>query len=474
MWWRTSEPRSCSSARPRRADGLDDDDVAAAQLHRLAERAASARRTSRLRGGAVGARADARPCVAAGAKPWTTRTSASASTASTSFAGNNDSSARWRRSRGPRCSTSSSLTLPGCTSPTGRGACTTAPIPGQGVLDVAGSFAASLEAGYAGPMALEVFNDVHQQEDPRYAAMGPCAPCDPFTDLVGPTSPSAARPSTLFNVQLPPAPALSGFAFVELAVDDVSAPVVEEALARTGLHRTAQHRSKPVDLWQQGEARLLLNRAPHRSIDPATASVCALAVESSDPGASADRASRLFAPKLPRLRAPDEVDIQSVAAPDGTAVFFCDASSAGSWLADFTPRPARPHRGGPADRHRSRVPRGVDRRLRPDRAVLPQCARAGVGRDRRGHRAFRSGPDLGCADPLAPGTGEPEHGPAATRWLGADRGQPPARRFHHRDAVGCAQALRESGVRLLTIPANYYDDLEARFGPAGRAPRFAA
>ena len=39
--------------------------------------------------------------------------------------------------------------------------------PGQGSLDVAGFLRQILTMGYAGPMALEVFNDVYQQEDPQ-------------------------------------------------------------------------------------------------------------------------------------------------------------------------------------------------------------------------------------------------------------------------------------------------------------------
>ena len=92
--------------------------------------------------------------------------------------------------------------------------------------------------------------------------------------------------------------ASSGFAFAELAVDEVSAPLVSRALAALGFAHVGQHRSKPVQLWQQGGARVLLNLAPERSIDPATASICALAVESADPTASMRRAERLLAPKL--------------------------------------------------------------------------------------------------------------------------------------------------------------------------------
>ena len=108
-------------------------------------------------------------------------------------------------------------------------------------------------------------------------------------------------------------------------MDEVSAPLVSRTLAALGFAHVGQHRSMPVQLWEQGRARVLLNLAPQRSIAPATASICALAVESSDPAASMQRADRLLAPKLPRPRRPDETDLSSVATPDGTALFFCDS-----------------------------------------------------------------------------------------------------------------------------------------------------
>ena len=120
-------------------------------------------------------------------------------------------------------------------------------------------------------------------------------------------------------------------------MDEVSAPLVSRVLAALGFAHVGQHRSKPVQLWEQGGARLLLNLAPERSIDPATASICALAVESTDPTASMQRADRLLAPKLPRPRRPDETDLSSVAMPDGNALFFCDSGRGRRWLDDFSP-----------------------------------------------------------------------------------------------------------------------------------------
>ena len=59
-------------------------------------------------------------------------------------------------------------------------------------------------------------------------------------------------------------------------------------------------------------------------------------MESADPAASARRAERLLAPVLPRRRQPEEADLSSVAAPDGTTVFFCRTGDRDNdWLADF-------------------------------------------------------------------------------------------------------------------------------------------
>ena len=333
--------------------------------------------------------------------------------------------------------------------------------PGQGVLDVAGFVRRLAEGGYAGPMALEVFNDVHQQEDPRYAAMGAMRAMHSFTDLVGALG-AGTRSSTLFNVDLPPAPPLSGFAFVELAVDDVSAPVVEEALGALGFALTGRHRSKSVDLWEQGEVRLLLNRDPHRSVDPATASVCALAVESSDTGASADRASRLFAPKLPRLRAPDEVDIESVAAPDGTAVFFCDSSREGSWLADFTSTGTEP--AGEAlltvIDHVS-LAESIDDF---DQTALFYRSVLGLGSAETAEVTAPFGliRTWSAADPARRVRVSLSTAPMRRGGWAPTVVNPQHVAFTTVDAVGCAQALRDSGVRILAIPGNYYDDLEGR------------
>jgi sugar phosphate isomerase/epimerase/4-hydroxyphenylpyruvate dioxygenase-like putative hemolysin len=333
--------------------------------------------------------------------------------------------------------------------------------PGQGSLDLTGFVRHVLATGYAGAMALEVFNDTYQQADPRHAATDAMRSMLALTEAVGTRGPMAVR-EHLPAAAPPPAPHLGGFAFAELAVDDVSAPLVAHTLAALGFAHTGQHRSKPVQLWQQGSARVLLNLAPHRSVGPATAAICALGVESSDPVGSTRRADRLLAPKLPRARRPDEADLSAVAAPDGTAVFFCNNGPENSWLDDFAPVDATV-RG-------STLLRAIDHVSLTesiddfDQASLFYRSILGLhpGGTTESTAPFGLIRSWSATDPAhhvritlntaplrrgdwAPTVSSPQHVAFATD-----------------DAIACARGMLERGAPLLEIPGNYYDDLDAR------------
>lgn len=343
--------------------------------------------------------------------------------------------------------------------------------PGQGSLDVAGFLGQILSTGYAGPIALEVFNDVYQQEDPRHAATDAMRSMRALAEAVAAQGEGSAA-WRFASDDLPPAPLLQGFAFAELAVDEVSGPLISRALTALGFAHAGQHRSKPVQLWEQGEARVLLNLAPDRSVDPATASISALAVESTDPSASMRRSESLLAPRLARRRAPDERDLGSVAAPDGTALFFCDSVGGRRWLEDFEPT-------------------GTAAAVAPLlRAIDHVSITESIDDFDQSALFFRT--VLG----LAPGESTEITAPFGLirSWSARDPGgrvrialsTTPLRRgdwapgvsspqlvaFATDDAIACARELRERGAPLLEIPGNYYDDLDARLPlPAGLVDR---
>jgi 4-hydroxyphenylpyruvate dioxygenase len=332
--------------------------------------------------------------------------------------------------------------------------------PGQGAFDLTAFLTHVLAAGYAGPLSLEVFNDVFRQADPRATAV------DAHRSLLAlAESVAAGHPDLVSGPAAPPPPALSGYAFAELAVDPAGAARLGAALTALGFGNTGRHRSKPVDLWQQGRARILLNT--DEPAPPAGTEIAALGVESADPAASARRARALAAPILPRRRGPREADLAAVAAPDGTSVFFCRTDTEDGWLADFAPVCRGPRSGAgvgvlaidhvgltqPFDHFDEaalfyRTVLG----LAPS-AAAEFAAPFGLVRGRavtdpgRGVRLALS-VSLLRRGPWAPGVAQPQYLALATD-----------------DLLGAARAAKANGAPLLAIPDNYYADLDARLAP---------
>jgi 4-hydroxyphenylpyruvate dioxygenase len=320
--------------------------------------------------------------------------------------------------------------------------------PGQGAFDLPGFLRCVLDAGYAGPLSLEVFNDVFRQADPARTAV------DAMRSLLW-------LEEQLPAPGLPTAPALTGHSFTELGVDGVSGPQVADVLARLGFTHTGQHRSKPVQLWEQGGARVLLNASVVRPAATGVAAVTALGLESPEPGQSAARAEALRAPVLPRTRGAAEADLSAVAAPDGTEVFFT-RTGPGGWPADFLPTGTTVGPGsgvtsidhvGLTQPFDSFDEAGLFYRavlgLEPQ-AVTEVAAPFGLVRNRA-----VTGPDRAVRLALSV---------AALRRGGWSPGVPDPQyvAFATDDIVATATWLRAAGAPLLPVPANYADDLDAR------------
>ncbi|MEU7815483.1 TIM barrel protein [Pseudonocardia sp. NPDC049154] len=320
--------------------------------------------------------------------------------------------------------------------------------PGQGAFDLPGFLAPVLAAGYAGPLSLEVFNDVFRQADPGRAAV------DAHRSLLALAEATAARGEGADPVA-EAAPELHGHAFVELSADESLAPV----LAALGFARTGLHRTKPVERWEQGGARILVNRSG------GPVAVAALAVESADPPAAARRATRLSAPVLPRERGPAEADLAAVTAPDGTALFFCRtgarAVEGADWTGDFVPTGETAPGIGVTGIDHVGLAQPFDHfdeaalfyrtvlGLEPD-ATGEFAAPFGLVRSRAvvdAQRRVRLALTVSLLrrGEWAPGVSEPQY-----VALVVD------------DVLAAARAARAAGAPLLAIPDNYYADLDAR------------
>ncbi|MFC5854394.1 bifunctional sugar phosphate isomerase/epimerase/4-hydroxyphenylpyruvate dioxygenase family protein [Streptomyces chlorus] len=334
--------------------------------------------------------------------------------------------------------------------------------PGQGGFDVAGLVRHVLRTGYAGPLSLEVFNDVFRQAEAAPTAVDARRSLLALQEEVGaaeekpPSAPVTSAPLTATPV-IPVPVVPTGFAFAELVAAD--AEPLTGLLAALGFARTARHRSKPVDLWQQGEARILVNTGAVVRRDGAQ--LAAVGLESPDPGGAADRAEALLAPVLPRRRAPEDAPLDAVAAPDGTELFFCDArrdTRHTDWRADFEDVGQAPA-----------VP-GV-RRIDHLALTQPWHHFDEAALFHRSVLGLKAEESVDVADPYGLQRSRALSNADGTVRIVLTVGAAPTDDTVHAqhiafatdDVVAAARRLRDAGAPLLPIPANYYDDLAARY-----------
>ncbi|USX56628.1 TIM barrel protein [Lentzea sp. HUAS12] len=300
--------------------------------------------------------------------------------------------------------------------------------PGQGDFDLTTFTRNVLDAGYRGPLSLEVFNDVFRQADPYRAAV------DARRSLL-------ALQDSLGLLDVPAAPGATGYAFAEL----VGGP----DLASLGFSRTGVHRSKPVELWTQGDARVLVNA------EGEPGEIGALGITVPDPAGAAQRAKVLLAPPLSRTAGPGEAPLTAIAAPDGTHVFLCADDD---WLGDFVPTGESAPGAGITGIDHVALTQPFDNfdeatlfyrsvlGLEPG-ATAEFAAPFGLVRGRGVSGGVRLTLDAALVrrGGWAPAVPSPQH-----------------IAFTCADAVACAEALWRSGARLVDVPGNYYDDLAAR------------
>ncbi len=287
--------------------------------------------------------------------------------------------------------------------------------PGQGMLDVAGLVAATLRAGYAGPLSLEVFSDVVREADPAVTARDAHRSLvfleDQVRRLLTPMSsvepvetPSSVEPVETTGLPplaaLPPAPARLDAAFVEVADPDGG---WADLLTDLGFHRAGTHRTKPVTWWRHGTADVVLNHAPPGR------RAHALGIVAPDVAGLASRAKALDQPAVDRTRGEGEAPLPGVTSPSGLHVFVSgpavvpgeDPAADQHWQVDFEPAPlavelvetpgpgaAREPRPGLA-RRRPRRGRRTPRPPRRGDRLLPHPARPGAEPGRGVHGAPR-------------------------------------------------------------------------------------
>jgi 4-hydroxyphenylpyruvate dioxygenase len=198
--------------------------------------------------------------------------------------------------------------------------------PGQGELPVAGFLRDVLAAGYAGPISLEVFNDEFRAAPARRIAR------DGLRSLVWLAEQAGIA-------ALPALPELRGIEFIEFAVDEPTRAALGAFLAPLGFARAGVHRSKQVELWRSGGANIVLNAEPDSAaserFEQHGPSACAMALRVDDSARAAARAEALLCSVWLERVGEGERSIPAVRAPDGTLVYLVEDSGRAIWEDDF-------------------------------------------------------------------------------------------------------------------------------------------
>ncbi|MGY0195266.1 bifunctional sugar phosphate isomerase/epimerase/4-hydroxyphenylpyruvate dioxygenase family protein [Leptothrix sp. BB-4] len=350
--------------------------------------------------------------------------------------------------------------------------------PGQGEMEVARFTRAALDAGYNGPLSLEIFNDEFRAAPARSNAVDAMRSLLWLEEQVRLDRAADAVPPPPYKVPLfdPPPPArLDGWSFIEFAVDPAAGSVLAQWLARAGFVRMGLHRSKQVELYGQGEVRIVLNleadsfaRSHFEMHGP---SVCAVALAGADPSVAVARAEALLCPRAIGRIGQNEMAIPAVRAPDGSLIYFCGSPQDGRhpFEADFILDPAADvagafGAGASVDHLVQAVPAGqVEPWTLFSRAVLGLVPERNVVlHDPYGVIRSREIESADKAVRLAVTVSERENTSVArsvSRQRGAGLQQIA---IAVPDLVATARRLKALGAPLLPIPDNYYDDVLAK------------
>ncbi len=325
--------------------------------------------------------------------------------------------------------------------------------PGEGAFDLPAFLGHVLRAGYSGPISLEVFNDTFRQTEVLRTAQQAKRSLTWLEDRVARLPLETSRPDG--PTRLPDAGPPAAFDFVEVKAED--AGEVDVLLRQLGFTFRGRHRSKPVRLWTQGRARVVCNEQQARDWAPTLAAV---GFEVGDAEASARRARLLDAPAVFRRTLAGELDLAAFRAPDGTEVFLSDvAGRDAAWVREFEDGEEPPY---------DALLTGIDHVnlahswQRFDEAVLFYSSVLSLGSGSSQEVAAPTGlvrsrvvrsedGAVRLALNVAPLAFEHPHG------------FPQHVAFRSGDVLAVARRARDLGLRPLAVPANYYDDLLARF-----------
>ena len=345
-------------------------------------------------------------------------------------------------------------------------------MPGEGDLPVVDFMRAVAATGYDGVLSLEIFNDQFRGGSPRSIAGDGHRSLLFLMDQVR----RQEKDIRLAVPSMPERVAAQGIEFVEFTSRESEQRDLEALLATLGFARTGRHRNRKVDLYRQGDIRLVINTDDrgfaNSSYSVNGANAYAYGLKVADANATVERASALGADIFAEPRLPDEVAVPAIQGVGNGVIYFLDGSSALAdiWESEFDAiEESVPARGAGLihidhiaqttrydemltwllfytsifDTRRTPMVDIVD----PGGLVRSQAVEGSDG----GFRLTLNGAEnrkTFAGNFLAEGFG------SSIQHLA----------FASDDIFETARVLAALGFQALPISRNYYDDLEARFG----------
>ncbi|ADX74975.1 4-hydroxyphenylpyruvate dioxygenase [Pseudarthrobacter phenanthrenivorans Sphe3] len=343
--------------------------------------------------------------------------------------------------------------------------------PGEGQFELAKFMGHVVRAGYSGPVSLEVFNDVFRQSDVERTAV------DAMRSLIwleeqsatwlastsaGAAAGPAAAPRRRYPMELATLPKVSepaGFNFAEVKADDTAQ--LEKLLGQLGFAFEGRHRTKDVQLWTMGQARVIINEQAAQHAEPA---IAALGFDVDSPVIASARAQQLKAPVVARKVQADEEVFQGISAPDSTEIFLCQGSPGGTaaWTREFGEGLEHPRQSQNAVIDHVNLAQPWQHF---DEAVLFYTSALALEPQPFAEVPSPSG--LVRSQVMQTSDGAVR---LVLNLAPIQQAQNEARKTYQEhiafavdDLVAAARAARGRGLDFLQIPANYYEDLDARF-----------
>ncbi|HDT5515406.1 TPA: sugar phosphate isomerase/epimerase and 4-hydroxyphenylpyruvate domain-containing protein [Klebsiella aerogenes] len=338
--------------------------------------------------------------------------------------------------------------------------------PGQGQLPLV-DFACELtRCGYRGPWSLEIFNDGF-----RASPNGATAK-DGYRSLLWLEEQThrqlADCDAALFS---PPAlPRYDGLEFIEFAASPAESIALGQRLTQLGFKLQGKHRSKQVALWRNGEAQVIVNAQPHSWADHFHQrhgiSLCAMALRVSHSAPVVERARAYGYATWQGDAGPNESSIPAVCAPDGSLIYLVETGD-DIYARDFHLQAAAPRDDYSGIDH---LALGMEADSRDNWIIFFRTV-----------FGFSLEHEQTLPDPYGLVRSLAVHSPQGDIRLALNISQSRATQiarsvacyqgaglqhaaFACRDLPATLESLPQAALSALPIPANYYEDLLARFG----------